>query len=76
MTRWTPQKKDVLEALAADILHNYGRGRVIVAIDGVDVTYESLCGSCYLDESGGVLNSGRRSRTEFSYGSAPDPDFM
>lgn len=26
-----------------------------VAIDGVDVTYESLCGACYLDESGGEL---------------------
>jgi thymidine kinase len=26
-----------------------------VAIDGVDVTYESLCGACYLQESGGVL---------------------
>ncbi len=28
-----------------------------VAIDGVDVSYESLCGSCYLRESGGVLSS-------------------
>jgi len=27
-----------------------------VAIDGEDVTYESLCGVCYLEESGGVLN--------------------
>ena len=27
-----------------------------VAIDGDDVTYESLCGVCYLEESGGVLN--------------------
>ncbi|MFB2581020.1 thymidine kinase [Herbiconiux sp. P15] len=26
-----------------------------VAIDGEDVTYESLCGVCYLDESHGVL---------------------
>ncbi|MFB2555230.1 thymidine kinase [Herbiconiux liangxiaofengii] len=26
-----------------------------VAIDGEDVTYESLCGACYLDESHGVL---------------------
>ena len=42
MTRWTPQKKDVLEALAADILHNYGRGRVIVAVDGVDGAGKSL----------------------------------
>jgi thymidine kinase len=47
-----------------------------VAIDGeVDVSYESLCGQCYLEESGGVLNRGRRGKYEFSYGSAPDADF-
>ena len=46
-----------------------------VAIDGVDASYESLCGSCYLDESGGVLNSGRRFRGESSYGFVPDMDF-
>ena len=46
-----------------------------VAIDGVDVTYESLCGACYLEESGGVLNNGYRPRTSFSYTSAPDADF-
>jgi len=46
-----------------------------VAIDGVDVTYESLCGTCYLEESGGVLNSGRRPKAEFSYPSGPDTDF-
>lgn len=34
-----------------------------VAIDGVEVTYESLCGSCYLEESGGALNTRRRSTT-------------
>ncbi|OKL50050.1 thymidine kinase [Boudabousia marimammalium] len=28
-----------------------------VAIDGVMVTYESLCGACYLEESGGHLAS-------------------
>ncbi|MDO7881028.1 thymidine kinase [Antiquaquibacter soli] len=39
------------------------------------VTYESLCGACYLEESGGVLNSGYRPRNEFSYSSAPDSDF-
>jgi thymidine kinase len=27
-----------------------------VAIDGAEVTYESLCGNCYLEESGGVLD--------------------
>ena len=46
-----------------------------VAIDGVDVEYESLCGACYLDESKGVLNNGRRLRGELSYQVEPDPDF-
>ena len=46
-----------------------------VAIDGVDVTYESLCGQCYLEESGGVLNSGRRLASDFSYVAGPDADF-
>jgi thymidine kinase len=46
-----------------------------VAIDGVNVTYESLCGSCYLEESGGVLNNGWRPKADFSYRSAPDADF-
>ena len=46
-----------------------------VAIDGADVTYESLCGTCYLEESNGVLNNGRRPKADFSYRSAPDADF-
>jgi thymidine kinase len=46
-----------------------------VAIDGSEVSYESLCGSCYLTESKGVLNSGRRARGELSYAVEPDPDF-
>lgn len=46
-----------------------------VAIDGAEVSYESLCGSCYLDESGGVLNSGWRPKVDFSYRSGPDADF-
>jgi thymidine kinase len=31
-----------------------------VAIDGDSVTYESLCGACYLDESGGRLGAAHR----------------
>lgn len=31
-----------------------------VAIDGDEVTYESLCGACYLEESGGVLLTEQR----------------
>lgn len=46
-----------------------------VAIDGENVTYQSLCGACYLEESNGVLNNGWRPRAEFSYRTAPDADF-
>ncbi|WBU36874.1 thymidine kinase [Homoserinibacter sp. YIM 151385] len=46
-----------------------------VAIDGVDVTYESLCGQCYLEESGGSLNNAWRPRIDFAYGDEPDADF-
>jgi len=47
-----------------------------VAIDGVDVEYESLCGKCYLEESNGVLNNGWRPRVDAAYGEAPDADFQ
>jgi uridine kinase len=36
MAIWAPQRKDTLAALADEILHNYSRGRVIVAVDGPD----------------------------------------
>lgn len=34
MARWAPAKKDQLQALAEEILHNYGHGRAIIAVDG------------------------------------------
>jgi thymidine kinase len=47
-----------------------------VAIDGdAEVSYQSLCGQCYLEESGGVLNRGWRPKLDFSYRSGPDADF-
>jgi thymidine kinase len=49
-----------------------------VAIDGASVSYESLCGNCYLQESQGVLNNGRRRwpvEPAAVYESEPDPDF-
>lgn len=46
-----------------------------VAIDGVDASYESLCGRCYLEESDGVLNNGWRPKGEFGAGLEPDSDF-
>jgi len=48
-----------------------------VAIDGASVSYESLCGACYLQESQGVLNNGRRHwpLDAAAYTDEPDPDF-
>jgi uridine kinase len=34
MTRWSPSRRAVLDSLADELLHNYGRGRTVVAIDG------------------------------------------
>jgi thymidine kinase len=45
-----------------------------VSIEVGEVTYESLCGVDYLEESGGLLGSGRR-MLDTAYASAPDPDF-
>ena len=36
MTRWSPSRRAVLESLADELLHNYGRGRTIIAVDGPD----------------------------------------
>ncbi len=46
-----------------------------VAIDGIDASYESLCGACYLDESKGVLNNGWRAHAEQAQRFEPDADF-
>ena len=48
-----------------------------VAIDGASVSYESLCGACYLQESQGVLNNGRRHwpLDPAAYVTEPDADF-
>lgn len=53
-------------------------GDQVAIEDGIDVVYESLCGSCYLEESGGVFNRGRRVLAEplgTAYDSGPDADF-
>ena len=36
MARWQTEKKDTLDALAAEIVALYAGGRVVVAIDGID----------------------------------------
>jgi uridine kinase len=49
--RWAPQKKDVLAAIADEILHNYGRGRVVVAVDGVEPADTSV----FADDLAGAI---------------------
>ena len=52
----------------------YGSGDTqVTALDGVDVAYESLCGACYLDESGESLASGWKAPVGLEL--EPDPDF-
>lgn len=34
MVRWSSARRAALEALAGELLHNYGRGRTMVAVDG------------------------------------------
>ena len=34
MARWTPQKRDVLDSIADEFLHNYSKGRTLIAVDG------------------------------------------
>jgi len=49
------------------------------AAAAASVTYESLCGLCYLQESHGTLNNGRRhwpGGAAPAYADAPDADFM
>jgi thymidine kinase len=46
-----------------------------VAIDGENVTYESLCGTCYLRESNGMLAHGFNAPSAFLPMLAPDADF-
>ncbi|TPW70733.1 uridine kinase [Schumannella sp. 10F1B-5-1] len=36
MPRWSPKRRAVLDALAAEIVHNYPRGRIMIAVDGLD----------------------------------------
>ena len=35
-TRWTPLKRDVLDSLADEFMHNYRKGRTFLAVDGID----------------------------------------
>jgi hypothetical protein len=54
MTRWVPQKKDVLASLTEEYLHNYGRGRTILAVDGAD----SVATAAFADDLATAMRAG------------------
>jgi len=64
-------RKAVFNARSIDGVYVFDGAQV--AIDGVDVAYESLCGACYLDESGDSLASGWKARVPMEL--EPDSDF-
>jgi len=70
-------RKAVFNARTVDGVYAFHGDQVAIE-DGVDVVYESLCGQCYLHESGGAFNRTVRALTtvENAYTSGPDPDFM
>ena len=55
MARWAPAKQDTLDHLAAEITHNYSRGRVVVAVDGASVDGTSA----FADDLAAALGRGR-----------------
>jgi uridine kinase len=52
MAKWVPAKRDVLSALAEEILHNYGHGRAIAAVDGLD----DAVTAAFADDLAGALH--------------------
>ncbi len=42
MARWAPERRDTIRALAEELLQNYSRGRIVVAIDGADGAGKSV----------------------------------
>lgn len=67
-------RKAIFNARRVDGVFVFDGDQVAIE-DGSEVVYESLCGQCYLEESGGVLGATVRRGLEFSYGAGPDSDF-
>lgn len=69
-------RKAVFNARTIDGVFTFAGDQVAIE-DGVDIVYESLCGQCYLDESGGTFNRTTRALTpmDTAYSTGPDSDF-
>ena len=69
-------RKAVFNARTVDGVYAFHGDQVAIE-DGVDIVYESLCGTCYLQESGGAFNRTVRALTpvDTAYDTGPDADF-
>ena len=74
MAAWIPLKRDVLDALALEFLHNYGTGRTLLAVDGGT----AVGGAAFADDLAEALrragHSVSRSSVEEPREPADDPD--
>ena len=52
MAQWTPLKRDTLDSLADEFLHNYSRGRTIIAIDGLDGAGKTVFADAFAERLG------------------------
>lgn len=68
MAQWAPERTDTMAALAAEILHNYARGRVVVAIDGVDDAGQSA----FADRLSEAITAAGHGSARASKGQGPD----
>lgn len=52
MAQWTPLKRDTLDSLADEFLHNYAKGRTIIAIDGIDGAGKTMFADAFAERLG------------------------
>ena len=52
MAQWTPLKRDVLDSIADEFLHNYGKGRTLIAVDGVDGAGKTMFADAFAERLG------------------------
>ena len=52
MAQLTTHKRDLLDLLTDEFLHNYGRGRTLLAVDGVDGAGKSMFADALADRLG------------------------
>jgi uridine kinase len=71
MARWAPERSDTIHTVSEELLQNYPRGRVVVAIDGSDPAITSAFAD---DLAGDLRTGGRRVERASATERSNDPD--